>query len=219
MTSATTQTGLTVRTFLLGSGPEDDTTRIRQLLSENDVVGRCGKDLTRLTQQGREAAEEQLASVTAGLLDLDLGDLLICGWRTRERLIKAARETRQTPGRQDVVQLGTHRIASTHNPTVELLIDDVRVHTFRFQLTVIFDIDVAALIVRDGLLTALKAGDGAATGTFTLEMPGGDIDLAKQQRKINLHLIVNIGHGIPLLPADAGHRATPAPGTPPSTAA
>jgi hypothetical protein len=219
MTSATTQTGLSVRTFLLGSGPEDDTTRIRQLLSENDVVGRCGKDLTRLTQQGREAAEEQLASVTAGLLDLDLGDLLICGWRTRERLVKAARETRQMPGRQDVVQLGTHRIASTHNPTVELLIDDVRVHTFRFQLTVIFDIDVAALIVRDGLLTALKAGDGAATGTFTLEMPGGDIDLAKQQRKINLHLIVNIGHGIPLLPADAGHRATPAPGTPPSTAA
>ena len=219
MTSATTQTGLSVRTFLLGSGPEDDTTRIRQLLSENDVVGRCGKDLTRLTQQGREAAEEQLASVTAGLLDLDLGDLLICGWRTRERLVKAARETRQMPGRQDVVQLGTHRIASTHNPTVELLIDDVRVHTFRFQLTVIFDIDVAALIVRDGLLTALKAGDGAVTGTFTLEMPGGDIDLAKQQRKINLHLIVNIGHGIPLLPADAGYRATPAPGTPPSTAA
>jgi hypothetical protein len=215
-----TQRGfLIVRTFLLDSGPEDDTIRIRQLLSENDVVGRCGKDLTRLTQQGREAAEEQLASATAGLLDLDLGDLLIYGWRTRERLIKAARETRQIPGRQGVVQLGTHRITSTYNPTVELLIDDVRVHTFRFQLTVIFDIDVAALIVRDGLLTALKAGDGAVTGTFTLEMPGDDIDLAKQQRKINLHLIVNIGHGIPLLPADAGYRATPASGTPPSTAA
>jgi hypothetical protein len=56
MTSASTQAGLTVRTFLLGSGPEDDTTRIRQLLSENDVVGTCGRDLTRLTQQGREAA-------------------------------------------------------------------------------------------------------------------------------------------------------------------
>ena len=178
---------------------------------------RSGSDPT--DSAGPRGSRGELASVTAGLLDLDLGDLLIYGWRTRERLIKAARETRQMPGRQDVVQLGTHRITSTHNPTVELLIDDVRVHTFRFQLTVVFDIDVAALIVRDGLLTALKAGDGAATGTFTLEMPGGDIDLAKQQRKINLHLIVNIGHGIPLLPADAGHRATPAPGTPPSTAA
>ena len=49
MTSATTQTGLTVRTFLLGSGPEADTAKIRQLLSEHDVVSRCGGDLTRLT--------------------------------------------------------------------------------------------------------------------------------------------------------------------------
>jgi hypothetical protein len=65
---------------------------------------------------------------------------------------------------------------------------------------VIFDINVTALIVRDGLLTALKAGDGTVTGTLALEMPGGDIDLANQQQKINLHLIVNIGHGIPLFP-------------------
>ena len=219
MTSATTQTGLTVRTFLLGSGSEDDTTRIRQLLSENDVVGRCGGDLTRLTQQGREAAEDQLASVTAGLLDLDLGDLLIYGWRTRERLVKAARETRQIPGRRDIVQLGTHRITSAYNPTVELLVDGVRVHTFRFQLTVIFDIDVAALVIRDGLLTALKAGDGTATCTLALEMPGGDIELVNQQRKVDLHLIINIGRGIPLLPADAGYGTGPAPGTSPSTAA
>ena len=219
MTSATTQTGLTLRTFLLGSGHEDDTTRIRQLLSEHDIVGRCGRDLTRLTQQGREAAEEQLASVTAGLLDLDLGDLLIYGWRTRERLVKAARQTRQIPGRHEVVQLGTHRITSAHNPTIELLIDGVNVHTFRFRLTVIFDIGVAALIIRDGLLTALKDGDGAVTGTLTLKMPGGDIELVNQRRKINLHLIINIGHGIPLLPADAGDGARRAPGTPPSTAA
>src|SRR5215467_9247349 len=219
MTSATTQTGLTVRTFVLGSGSEDDATKIRQSLSEHDVVSRCGGDLTRLTQHGREAAEQQLASVTGGLLDLDLGDLLIYGWRTRERLIKAARQTRQTPGRQEVVQLGTHRITSTHNPTIELLVDGVKVHTFRFQLTVIFDIEIAALIIRDGLLTALKAGDGAITCTLALEMPGGDIELAGQQRKIDLHLIINIGHGIPLLPADAGHGARPEPGTSPSTAA
>lgn len=219
MTSPATQNGLTVRTFLLGSGPEDGTTRIQRLLSDNNVVGRCGGDLTRLTQQGRQAAEEQLASVTAGLLDLDLGDLLIYGWRTRERLILAAWQTRQIPGRQDIVQLGTHRITSAYEPTIELLIDGVKVHTFRFQLTVIFDINVVALIVRDGLLTGLKAGDGTVTGTLTLAMPGGDIDLLRQQRKINLHLIVNVGHGIPLLPADAGYGAKPAPGAPPSTAA
>jgi hypothetical protein len=84
---------------------------------------------------------------------------------------------------------------------------------------VIFDIDVAALIVRDGQLTGLKVGDGSVTCTLTLKMPGGDIDLVNQQQKIYLHLIINIGHGIPLLPADADDGARPAPGTPPSTAA
>jgi len=219
MTSATTQAGLTVRTFLLGSGPEDDATRIRRLLSGHDVVGRCGGDLTRLTRQGREAAEEQLASVTADLLNLDLGDLLIYGWRTRDRLVKAARQTRQMPGRREVVQLGTQRITWSYHPTVELLVDGVTVHTFRFQLTVIFDIDVAALIVQDGLLTAMKAGDGTVTCTLVLEMPGGDLELASQQRNIDLCLIIDVGDGIPLLPGDAGYGAGPLPGTPPPSAA
>src|ERR1700753_2905410 len=86
MTSAITQpgpaepAGLTVRTFLLGSGPENDEARIRPLLPEHAVGAGPGADLTRLTDQGREAVEEQLAAVAAGLLDLDLGDLLIYGW-------------------------------------------------------------------------------------------------------------------------------------------
>jgi len=218
MTSATTQTGLTIRTFLLGSGNEDDTATLQRLLSAQDVLGTCGGDLTRLARQGREAAEEELASVTAGLLNLDLGDLLIYGWRTRERLVKSARQTLQIPGRQEVVQLGAHRITSTHHPTIELLVDGVRVHTFRFKLSVSFDIDVAALIIRDGQLTGLKVGDGSITCTLTLEMPGEDIELVNQQRKINLHMLINASHGIPLLPADGGDAAKPPMGTPPSTA-
>jgi hypothetical protein len=205
MTSTTTQTGqpgppgLSVRTFLLGSGSEDDETRIRQLLSEHDVVAGCGGELARLTDQGRDAAEEQLASVAAGLLDLDLGDLLIYGWRMCERVIKAARQTQQVPGRREVVQLGTQRITSAHHPTVDLLVDGVKVHTFRFQLTVIFDVEVAALVIQDGRLTELTAGNCVVTGTLTLEMPGGDAELIDQRRKISLPLVVRLGRGISLL--------------------
>jgi hypothetical protein len=205
--------GLTVRTFLLGSGPEDDETRIRQLLADHEVVAGAGGDLARLTEQGRGAAEEQLASVAAGLLDLDLGDLLIYGWRTRERVLEAARQTRQAPGRREVVQLGTQRVTSEHHPTVELLVDGVKVHTFRFQLTVTFDVEVAALVVQNGLLTGLKAGDSVVSGTLTLQMPGGDANLIKQRRKLSLPLIVRLGQGIPLVPAeDDGTRGPPGRG-------
>jgi hypothetical protein len=199
MTTATTQTGLTVRTFLLGDDTEDDLAVLRQALSDHGVISQCGGELARLTQEAREAANDSLASVTAGLLDLDLGDVLIYGWRTHERLVNAAKLTVRVPGREEVVQLGSHQVAWTKHPTIDLLVDGVRVHTFRFKLTITFEVDVAAAVVREGKLVALKAGDGSVIGALTLEMPGEDTQLLRQERKINFHLIVHLGSGIPLL--------------------
>ncbi len=203
MTSATTETGLTARTLLLGSGTEDDVALLRHALSEHGVMSQCGGELARLTKDGRQAADDVLASVTAGLLDIDLGDVLIYGWRTHDRLVKAAKETVAVPGRQEVVQLGSHQVTWTQHPTVDLLVDGIRVHTFRFQLTVVFEVDGAAAIVQEGKLTALKVGDGSVAGALTLEMPGGDIQLLRQERRVNLHLIVHLGSGIPLFNAGA----------------
>ena len=202
MTTATTQTGLTVRTFLLGSETEDDCAVLRHALSEHDVLSQCGSELARLVPEARQAADDTLAAVTAGLLEFDLGDVLIYGWRTHDRLVKAARQTMRVPGRQEVVQLGCHQFTWTKNPTIDLLVDGARVHTFRFQLTIVFEINVASAIVQEGKLAALKAGDSSVTGTLTLEMPRGDIQLLERKRRINLHLIVRLRSGIPLLPAE-----------------
>ena len=198
-TTATIQTDLTARTLLLGSGIEDDVAVLRNALSEHGVVSECGGELARLLPEARHAADDTLASVTAGLLNIDLGDVLIYSWRTHDRLVKAARDTVQAPGRQDVVQLGSHQVTWTKQPTVDLLVDGVRVHTFRFQLTITFQVDVATAVIKEGKLTALKAGDGSVVGTLTLGMPGGDIQLLRQEQKINLHLVVHLGSGIPLL--------------------
>jgi hypothetical protein len=204
MTTATTQTGLTARTFLLGGGTEDDVAVLRHALSEHGVISQCGGELTRLVPEARQAADDALASVTAGLLDLDLGDVLIYGWRTHDRLVNAAKQTMRTPGRQEVVQLGSHHVIWTKQPTVDLLLDGVLVHTFHFQLTIVFEVDVASAIVEKGKLTALKAGDSSVAGTLTLRMPGGDIQLLQQKRNINLHVIVHLGSGIPLLRTKPG---------------
>src|SRR5215813_573695 len=133
MTSAAAQAGLTARTFLLGSGQGDDSAKIQRLMSQHDLFSTVGGDLSRMTRQGREAAEEGLASATAGLLDVDLGDLAIYGWRTHESLVEAARRTVRTPGLQEVVQLASHRISTIRHPTIEVLVDGVKVHTFRFE--------------------------------------------------------------------------------------
>jgi hypothetical protein len=207
MTTATTQTGLTVRTFLLGSETEDDCAVLRHALSEHDVLSQCSSELARLVPKARQAADDTLATVTAGLLEFDLGDVLIYGWRTHDRLVNAARQTMRVPGRQEVVQLGCHRFTWTKNPTIDLLVDGARVHTFRFQLTIVFEVDVASAVIKEGKLAALKAGDGSVTGTLTLEMPSGDVQLLERKRRINLHLIVRLRSGISLLPAEPGIAA------------
>jgi hypothetical protein len=200
MTSDTVQAGLTARNLLLGSGLEDDTAALRQALSEHNVLDAVGGKLSRLTGDGREAANDALASACAGLLDLDLGDVLIYAWRTQERLADAARETLRAPGRREIVQLASHQVTSTYNPAVDLMVDGVRVHTFHFQLDLVLTIDVAAVIVRNGRLVAVKAGDGSVSGTLTLKMPGGDATLLHQEQQIDLHLLIRVGNGIPLPP-------------------
>jgi hypothetical protein len=202
MTTATTQTGLTVRSFLLGGSSEDDVAVLRHQLSERGIVSQCGGELARLVPDARQAADDTLASVTAGLLDIDLGDVLIYGWRTHDRLVNAAKQTVHVPGRQEVVQLGSHQVTWTKHPTIDLLVDGVRVHTFRFELTIVFKVDVASGIVREGKLAALKAGDSSVAGALVLKMPGGDIQLLRQERDIDLHFIIHLGSGIPLLRTD-----------------
>jgi len=202
MTPDTLHADLSVRNLLLGSGPGDGTAALRQALSEHNVLDAAGSQLSRLTSDGREAANDALASAAAGLLDLDLGDVLIYAWRTQERLAGAARDTLRAPGRREVVQLASHQVTSTYHPAVDLLVDGVRVHTFVFQLDLVLTIDVAAVIVQDGRLVAVKAGDGSVSGTLTLKMPGGDAALLHQERRINLHLTIRVGNGIALLSPD-----------------
>ena len=199
MTTATAQAGLTARVLMLGGNTDPALNKLRRALSDHGVLSKVGGELAHLTPQAREAANETLASVTAELLDFDLGDALIYGWRTHDRLVHAAEETLRVPGRQEVVQLASHQVSWSKQPAVDLLIDGVRVHTFRFQLTLLIDIEVAAAVVQGGKLVAIKSGDGTVAGTLALEMPGGDITLLQTERKIDLHLIVRLGGGVPLL--------------------
>jgi hypothetical protein len=195
MSTPTLQTGLTARTFLLGGGNEDDSAVLGRSLYEHGVIGSGGAAPARLTGEAGEAVNQELASVAVGLLDVDLGDLLIYGWRTHRRLLDAAKATLRAPGSEEVVRLGSHRISSAQHPTVDLLIDDVCVHTLQFDLMMIFDIDVAVAVIRDGNLVALKYGNGSVTGRLSVD----NIELAHRQRRINLELIIHLRQGVPLL--------------------
>jgi hypothetical protein len=71
---------LTARVFLFG-GTQDSAAALAQALDEQGVLDSLGGVAKTWSQVGREAAGGQLATVAHGLLELDLGDLVVGGWR------------------------------------------------------------------------------------------------------------------------------------------
>jgi hypothetical protein len=175
------------------------------------------KNLTALTTQVvRQAAEHQVGVVADGLLNLDLGNLVIAGWRKQAELADAAERTAANPGTSQVVKLATHRISSVHRPYVELLLDDVHLTNVNFELDIEFVVTALAVTVRDGHVVSLHAGDCDVTATLAAE----GIRLASRQDHLELPLVVRwplrlrLGGGSDPLPY--GAKSPPSPPAPPA---
>lgn len=160
--------GLSIRTLLLGDD-QGDFSALQNALSGHGVLQTCGKALSGLTGEAAHAVEKELASVTANLTDIDLGDVLLGGWRLQQRVRQAAEATLAAAGSEELVQLGPHRITSIHEPTIDLHIDSALVHTFHVKLEIVIDIDTAVLVIRGGCLTDLRCGDVKIACTLTLD--------------------------------------------------
>ena len=101
----------------------------------------------------------------AGLLEIDLIGLLVAGWRDVHDLAGAARRTLATPGGTELVNLASHQITVTRNPSVNVMVDNVRVARVQFGLSVVFDVSPLIAGVSAGLLTALHSGRCDITAT------------------------------------------------------
>jgi len=186
---------LSARVFLLGDGT-DTVEVLTRSLSEQGVFPSAIQGLRSLSGSAVQAVNRQIATVTDGLLALDLGDVLMSGWCKYHDLAKAAERTLTSPGSEEVVVLATHRVSSTHHPSVELLVDGVKVHTFVFELQVTFDLNGVTAVVRRGALVALRGGECVITATFTLE--GTPLELSRKGR-IDLAGVIQLHRPIPLV--------------------
>jgi hypothetical protein len=211
MTAAITTRPLTTAAFLFG-GAQDPDQALAHALKEHGVLGPLGPALQVLSQTGRDAAGSQIATVANELLDLDLGNLAVAGWRKHAALTTAADRTIANPGSSEVVDLATHRITSVHRPYVELLLNDVHMATVRFELRVEFLVRALVATVRDGHVAAL--GFGACEVTATLEAEG--VQLVEQQARLDISLLIPVPlplhrHAGDAPPDGAEHRPVPSP--------
>lgn len=203
MSSAERTEPLSARVFLLGDNT-DTVDLLARSLSEQGVSHSAIQGLRGLSGSALQAVNREIATVANGLLNLSLGDVLISGWCKYTDLAKAAGRTLASPGSEEIVVLATHRVISTHHPSVELLVDGVKVYTFIFELSVVFDLNGIAAVIRQGDLVALRGGECIVTVTLTLE--GTPLELSRKGR-VDLALVIRLRRPIPLVRQD---RHTPA---------
>jgi hypothetical protein len=168
MTAVTPTQPLTTAVLLFGEG-QDAGQALAQLLDDSGVLGSLSGVLGQLTQAGLEATDSQVATVAQQLLELDLGDLAVEGWRKHAALSRAAERTKANAGSSEVVELAAHRISSVHKPTVELLLNEAHIATIGFEMRVEFLVQALVATVRHGHIVALGAGACDLTATLAVE--------------------------------------------------
>jgi len=192
----------TVGSILLGDSPDpDDPVDPAEVLArsfkEHGVVGSGIKGFRHLSGAAMRAVSSQLAEVLLTSLNLlDVRDLLINGWSKHKDLREAAARTHAVPGSEELVTLATHRIDSTHQPSIDLIVKEATVHTCVFDVTVEFDLNGVMAVVRHGMLAALRGGTCVVTARLAL---GGIPLVPPQQRRIDLVKFINLKPGVRLL--------------------
>ncbi len=157
MTTAIFTQPFNTAAFLTGDS-QDSVGALARALDENGVVGTFDQALKHLSRAGYKAVGGQIAGVAHGMLDLDLGDLVVGGWCKFADLVAAAKRTVAAADSKEIVEVSTHTITYAHHPHVDVFVNDARVATVQFDLAMKFVVKGLCGTVSNGHLVALHSG-------------------------------------------------------------
>jgi len=185
---------LSADALLFGSAAET-VEALGDALNELGITRTALRSVRRLSTSAVAVVDHEIGAVTDGLLNLDLGDVLLAAWQKYAKLTDAARRTLAVSGSEEIVPLAAHTVRSTHAPHVDLVANGVRIHSFKFELEIVFELTALQAIVRAGTLTALRGGECVVTAALSLD----DVQLAKKDRPVDLELMVRLHPPRPLI--------------------
>jgi hypothetical protein len=114
------------------------------------------------------------------MLRLDLGAILVGGWKKVSEFQRYADPSKYPPDETIFVKLGRHTVTSSHKPSLDIVVDDVKVDTVPFELKLTLTLDTAMLTIRAGEVLAVAPGACQAAGELKCE---GD-SLVKRDSKL-----------------------------------
>lgn len=160
-----------------------------------------------LASTTRKTIGKEVATALSDAEDVQLGDLMIYGWRTHRHLVQAARRTVLAPGSKEVVHLAGQQLSVTREPVVDVTMGGVCVYTAHFSVTVTFDVAVADAVIRDGRLTELTVGGYSALAVLAAVLPAGNVELIRRQHRAPARLAIPLGRGVDLAQPDHAKHA------------
>lgn len=210
MTTAGPDGVLTAADLLFGSSENAHEALTRHVMSSGRSLARA---LVRLPRVTREAAVREAAVAAAGLLKVDLMDVLVAGWREHRDIYSAARRTLATPGSKELVGLAPHRVSTVQQPAVSILVDGHRVHTLQLGLSIIFEVTGLVAGISSGRLAGVHAGRGEIGVALTIH----ELEVLTKRSHVELPGAMALKSGFRLLPASEypeeahGHQASQHP--------
>lgn len=192
MTPAERARPRTATELLFGPG-EDAAGALAERMARAGADGNLGTGLEHLPA----AAGREVAGQAAGLLDVNLADVLVAGWREHHELAAAAQRTLAVPGSTELVSLATHQISTEQRPYVTVLVDGHRVATVELGLSLTLVVTALLAGISAGRLVALHTGRCDVTAALAIQ----GSDLVTRQAHFDLPGVIPVSPGIRLLPA------------------
>lgn len=160
---------ITVRNLLLGAEHAEIEDLLTASVQKHGVGGTVGRAVGGLGGAGRKAVCQEVAHVAESLLDIDVSDVLVHAWKKNQLLDAACQRTAAHPASEELVELATHSIRSSHRPCVEVFVDEVLVTTVDLTLTLTFVVHGLLAVVQGGRLAGLRSGTCEATAALDCE--------------------------------------------------
>ena len=176
------------------NSPEEAVAALTTAVRSGEAGDQIHRALGRMPEGAKNAVMAEVGNVAAGIMKLDVTDVFTAAWRKHSALRTAAEATLADPDTEQVVELATHSVSFTHEPSVEVHLGNLPVADISLQVQLQVDVRGALAVVKGGRLTAVRAGSADVSGTLTVV----DHQVAERQVTLELPLTIRLGAGLPL---------------------
>jgi hypothetical protein len=179
--------------FLTDSG-EGDADRFAQLAQDEQTLAVKTK-IAGVPGLSWDSVSGEIREQTAKLLDVGLDEIIFGAWKKLGDLQKYRDKKKYPPDETILAPLAEHEIKSSHDPYIEVLVNDKPVGRITFSINVALNLQGVVLKIRDGKIWEVKSGKCQCRGTLKC---GDQVLFDKKLLNVDLPAVITLREGFPI---------------------